>query len=745
MTRGRWFTGLVLVGLLPLTAPGFSAGATPAPTPAEQTGIGPTSTAAPVPALPVSVRLGSLTPVAPQPGDTLILRGTLHNDSPDPVTNLDVSLRYRDSRVGSRSEFDDYATTSDGPLPGTRAGDAVVSVGRSSIDPGATVAFRIKVPVDSLNLDQRSWQVYEIGVQVVGVTPTAGTETVGRLRTFLPWAPLGVPGVGLPTQVAWVWPLADRPHRLVGSTWLDDDLAAALTPDGRLGRLLAEGLAAEQQKSPPGRARTAVERQRHIVAKKRPAVTPVPVTWAVDPMLVQDVQAMTSGYKVTTGRSTETGRGTPYAKAWLSSLRTAVNRGGGEVLALPYADPDIVAATRAGLATEVQLAINKGQASLAAALDTGTLTYAWPPNGQVDEKTLESLFTAGVRTLVLDGAALPILGGEPAETPGAHAQVVSREGNLDALLVDDGLRAVIGVGMSNPALQPLALQRFLAELLMIQAELPSDQRALVVAPDRRWAPDPAFAAALLADTGKVPWVQPVPLSTALDNPISSKVTRAPLNYPRAARAVELTPNYLAAVRAAKARADAFANILTVPGDGQSRDFDDAVLRTLSSAWRTDPVEGMTRLTAVRAALASTMRRVRIATGTNSFVTLTSNSGTVPVTVSNELDVPVHVVVGITSGLHLKVAGNGRTSEVIPPHRRIPIDVKATAQTSGVFPLEVTLYTPSGQTYQKVKLFVRSTAYGVVALLITGGATGVLMVAVVVRLIRRGLRARRRLA
>jgi hypothetical protein len=164
---------------------------------------------------------------------------------------------------------------------------------------------------------------------------------------------------------------------------------------------------------------------------------------------------------------------------------------------------------------------------------------------------------------------------------------------------------------------------------------------------------------------------------------------------------------------------------------------------LSSAWRDAHADGTAWLSGVRAALASTMRRVRIATGERSFVTLTSHSGTVPVTVSNELDTPVHVVVGITSGLHLKVAGNGRKSEVIPPHRRIPIDVKATAQTSGVFPLEVTLYTPSGQTYQKVQLFVRSTAYGVVALLITGGATGVLMFAVVVRLVRRGLRARRR--
>jgi hypothetical protein len=730
VTRRRGLAGLVLMALLPLTAPDL-AGAMPSPSPTDQASGTPA-----VPALPLTVRLRSLTPLAPQPGGNLLLTGTLHNDTADAITNLDVSLHYRSDRVGSRSEFDEYATTADGPVPDQRADDVVAKVAGTSIDPGATIAFSLKVPVDSLHLDRRSWQVYEIGVQVVGVTPADGTETVGRLRTFLPWAPMGVPGVGLPTQVAWIWPLADRPHRLVGSTWLDDDLAESLAPQGRLGRLLAIGVAAEEQKTPPRRGRTK--------PGQTPPVTQVPVTWAIDPMLVQDVAAMSAGYRVTTGRTSTAGRGKASAASWLSSLRTAVGRG--EVLSLPYADPDVVAASRTGMASEVQVAINKGQTALGSALNTTPLTYAWPPDGLIDQRALDSLFAAGVQTVVLDGAALPILGGEPAETPGAHTFVQARDVKLDALLVDDGLRAVVAAGMANQALEPLALQRFLAELLMVQAELPSDQRALVVAPDRRWSPDPGFAAKLLADTGKVPWVQPVPLSTVLANPVSTKVTREPLTYSSAARGAELSTNYLAQVRNAKGRADAFASILTVPGDSQARDFDDAILRTLSSAWRDDPGEAATRLAAVRAALTSTMRRVRIATGAGSFVTLTSNSGTVPVTVSNELDTPVHVVVGITSSLHLKVAGNGRTSEVIPPHRRIPIDIKATAQTSGVFPLKVTLYTPTGQTYQReVQLFVRSTAYGAVALLITGGATAVLMIAVVVRLIRRGLRARRRAA
>jgi hypothetical protein len=91
--------------------------------------------------------------------------------------------------------------------------------------------------------------------------------------------------------------------------------------------------------------------------------------------------------------------------------------------------------------------------------------------------------------------------------------------------------------------------------------------------------------------------------------------------------------------------------------------------------------------------------------------------------------------------HLRVSG-GRTAETIPPHRQIAVDVRADARTSGVFPLTVRLLTPSGRLYDSTGLLVRSTAYGSVAILITAGATGVLLLAVVIRLIRRGIAARR---
>jgi len=275
----------------------------------------------------------------------------------------------------------------------------------------------------------------------------------------------------------------------------------------------------------------------------------------------------------------------------------------------------------------------------------------------------------------------------------------------------------------------------------VQAEQPNRQRTLVIAPDRRWSPAPGYATTLLTDTGKVPWIAPVPLSAALAAPQDTDVDRAPLAYPPTARHAELSRGYLNDVAALKAQTDTFASILATPGDQHARVYDDAVLRALSSSWRGQRALATTFVNEASAHLTATMHKVHIASLPNSFVTLTSHSGTVPITVSNELDTPVSVVVAISSQ-HLTVSGGGKKQQTIAPHRQIAVDVRAEARTSGVFQLDVQLLTPTGRSYETEQLFVRSTAYGSVAILITAGATGVLLLAVIVRLVRRAMAARR---
>ena len=710
---------------------------------------GPSPSPSTTPALPLAVQLSSLSPLAPQPGDTLVLRGALRNNSPESVRGLQIQLLVSTDQIGSRGAFDSYADTPDGPFTfnTTPAQPVQVALAATDVAPDASDRFSLSVAVNDLHLPpDAQWQVRALGINVTGLT-AAGSQTVGRLHTFLPWAPLDVPGVGLPTQLAWVWPLVDRPHRTASAVWQDDDLAPALAGGGRLAALVSAGAAAEtQHAAAPKKPRRARHRRPAKVVRPRPGVTAVPVTWAVDPMLVDDARVMADGYRVRTPDGPAAGKGQQAAKSWLTALRAATSHG--SLLSLPYADPDLVSAVRSGLATEVQVAISAGAALLERALGESILPYVWPPEGLMDQRSLDTLFAGGVTTVVLDDSALPITGGPPNETPSAHTTVAARDGNLDALLVDHEISKAVQDGADNPANDALDVQRVLAELLMIQAELPADQRTVVLAPDRRWAPPAAYADALLAGSGRVPWIQPVTLAQAVGTPVSDKVQREPLRYHPAEQAgatgrlVGLPRDYLRTVHSLKARLDSFAAILR-PGPEQARAFDDALLRTLSSSWRSDIGLGEQRLDTVSHELDQTMAKVRIASHEGSLVTLTSHSGTVPVTVANDLDTPVRVVVGIKADQHLQVAGSGRVARTIPPHRQVPVDLRAEAKTSGVFPMTVALYTPAGHAYgAPVSLYVRSTAYGIVALVITVGATAILLVAVVIRLARRGLAARR---
>jgi hypothetical protein len=460
-------------------------------------------------------------------------------------------------------------------------------------------------------------------------------------------------------------------------------------------------------------------------------------------MLVQDVQAMTGGYTVGTGDGSHKGTGQSAAKTWLSALQSATSHGA--VIGLPYADPDLVAVIRAGLAGDVQKAYTIGQRVFSTPLPSAAMSYAWPIGGFSDRHALDALADAGVTTFVLDDTVLPVVGGDQSLTPGAHAKVATRDGSMDAVLVDDRLSNAVDAAADDPSLGPLTTQRVLSELLMIQAERPNLSRSVVIAPDRRWAPTPQLARALVAGSGRVPWVQPVTVPQVVSSPVYSLVQRGTvIEYPDVARASELRRNYVRSTLPLTRRLDAFAAILP-PGDPQSRQFDDGRLRLLSSWWRSDPAGADADRDRLEAAVRKTMQQVRITTQPDSLVTLTGSSGTVPITVSNELDTPVQVAISAVADPHLEVKRGAHVTRTIRPHTQVPVDVRVTALTRGVATLTVSLSTPSpgSKPYgPPVLLRVNSTAYGLEALLITGGATAVLFVGAGVRLGRRARAARR---
>lgn len=748
LARARGFQLILAAGIAVLSLCAAPALATtprsPLPSPASTSGTAASST-------PIAVRLSSISPVAPQPGDTVTIRGTLTNTTTGPVTGVATEVLLSPALI-ARSTLDAYADDPYGPLDASGLSLTPVTgytrLADSTIGAGSSQPFEIQLPVDSLGLPTTGWSVHGLAIAVSGST-AVGTTTVGQLRTFLPWAPRSARFGLARLRVAWLWPLIDRPHRGVTPVWDDDTLAGELAPAGRLGRLVSAAAAAEDQGTQAQEARQAVidtitsTGKHHHHRPLPPPVTTrnVPVTWVIDPLLIDDADAMRSTYQVAGSPKPTAGTGTSAARTFLADLQSAV--GTSDLLPLPYADPDVTAAVRAGLGTEVGVAATSGRRTLQLSFGSADLlNAAWPAGGLIDERSVNALFSDGITALVLSDTALPPRTAQSA-TPSARAALNTPAGSLPTVLTDSVLSDDVQDGAANNKQAGIDLQRYLAETLMIEAESPSPPaRTVVVAPGRRWSPSASYADHLLADTGKVPWLAPVSLGQVIDSKPDSAVAREALTYPAGARRDELPPSYLARVSDLSHSIARFADILPA-GDLATQPYDEAVLRAMSSSWRQDPAGRDTALSAVQTDLDHAMSSVKIATRAFSTVTLTSHGGKLPVTVENDLDTPVSVTVAVLPNNRLTFSGGGRIKVTVPAHQHLAVSIKANAKTSGVFPLDVELLTPNGKVYESsIRLFVRSTVYGTITLVITGAATAALLIAVAIRLTRRAIAARR---
>jgi hypothetical protein len=664
-------------------------------------GVGaPASAATPL----ATLTLTTLDPAVGTPGGVLHVAGALQTGR-ERLRAVSVALRLSRTPVNSRAEL---ASVAAGLTTG-KDGDAVASQQVADVlTPGSTATFDLAVALDQLH------QLTDFGVYVVGVEVTAthrdGVGVVAITRTFLPWVPRK--SNVRPTGFTWLWPLVGHPTRLSDGTYADDSLASDFAPGGRLMRLSQTGALLGQQ---------------------------VPLSWVIDPDLLDSAVEMSrpAGYRVVSGDSTKAGTGTQSATDWLTQVQTVTATS--EVIALPYADPDVTALRRGGLSSDVLSARDAG--TQAAMKDLGrdqvTTDVAWPVNGYTDKQTMALLARTGTKAVVLDDRALPTRV-DLNYTPGGRSDVRTPSGTVTALLADHVLTGLLAHATDNPV---VAAQRFLAETAMITAELPSGGagRVLLIAPPRRWDPPQEFLDRLVAGTSQAKWMTGTALS-GLRTTAPAEVERKGVRYPSAQLAHELSAPYLAALHNQHSRISIFAAVLMKPAQIVP-DLDRGLLRLESTWWR-DLEEGrVNRYYREQSHVADQLGSIHVQPGSFTFG---SHSGQIPLTISNGVNQEVVVVLrleprqprlrleAITKPIHI---GAGRKQQVF---------VSASAVAGGVVVVDATLHTLGGAALPPgpVAISIRITQYGTVALFITGGAAGVLFLAALVRLFRRGLIARR---
>ncbi|RAY14720.1 hypothetical protein DPM19_13305 [Actinomadura craniellae] len=620
------------------------------------------------------------------------LSGSVANLTGQNIAGLSVRLRYRAQPLNSRYELVQHNQGSGLPLPRVTALQPVASVFALNSE------YPWKIATSARALGMAQFGVYPVAVDVLN----GSQQVIASQTTFLNFVP--AQKTFQPTKIAWVWPLIDRQHRSHDSVFFDDRLERDLRLTGRLGGL--------------------------VDAAK---TTDTPITWAIDPALLDDVRAMTDGYSLRKSATADPARrpASDTAKHWLNELRTASATD--PYFTLPYADPDAVALARNGLGGH--LGVGYRHSGVAADKDLmnrqPAMSVAWPPQGAADQRTLDLMARYGRQTFLMTSDVLipPSRIFTPSATTALHAD----DKNRTTIAYDSTLSKIVSADSRSPGAATLTAQRFLAETAMITAEVPT-ARTLVVVPNRGWNPDPAFARQLLEYTAQADWLTEVPLDQIVR---AKQQPRTFIGYHPVYENYELGATYLREVRALASRARLFSTALQPPVNSHEQ----AMLRIESAAWRGRPGSARTARQQLATELDDEIENIRLVTTTR--YTVAGKSGHLLITVANDLiDQTAKVRLRVTSRNPGLKIGDYQTIRTLRPGEKDTVRIVVQASGNVNAPVDLELLTPQGRKLgTPASITVRTTGYGRDALLITGGALAVLFVGVGTRAVR----ARRRVA
>ncbi|MFF5495873.1 DUF6049 family protein [Streptomyces aquilus] len=655
----------------------------------------------------VSVDINTLTPSVPTDGDTVTVSGTVTNDSKQTVTDAQVDLRVG-PELSTRSDVDSVAQRADFQpgLDGTIVGGKYVEK-FAKLAPGVAQTFSIAVPVDELDLGSDG--VYQLGVSLTGQTAAQQWQQVlGIQRTYLPWQP---EGADPKTKTTVLWPLISTAHMTAetGSNaeqtpvFLNDDLAKEISPGGRLEQMLSLGKTLD-------------------------------VTWVIDPDLLASVDAMAGAYRIESGTSTVAGTHQAVAKQWLADLQDAV--ADKEVVALPFADPDLASLAHNGTTVSGSLSHLK-EATDAATTTVETVLhvtpntdFAWPVNGAVDPSIVQVATSAGADKVIARSDSLEETAGLP-YTPSAARPI---GGGTTAVVADARLSTAFEGDLTSASASTLAVQKFLASSLALNQQV-DKQRSIVVAPQRTPTASQAQAmAAAVAALQGGNWTQPQTLtSAAAAKPDASATTKVPPTsaYPGKLRKQELSKLSFEQIAAVQHKLDKFKVILT----DQSRvvtPFGRAMNREMSTSWRGRPAEAQSYRDGVRNYLDILTSQVKLID--KSETKLSGRSATIPVTVQNNLVQGVdHLVLRLTSTspTRLKIGDGDHEEQRVAVNGGHSQTVKFTtsAQANGQATVVAQLFTEDGQAYgDPVRFDVKVTEFTATVMLVIGGGFLLLVLA-----------------
>ncbi|RZS37621.1 hypothetical protein EV193_105179 [Herbihabitans rhizosphaerae] len=672
----------------------------------------------------LSITVEQLTPrvvTTDTPSITVVAK--LTNNSERAIDDLDVRLE-RGAPLTSESKLRDALTQT---KPDQTERSRFLEAG--SLRPGASTTVTLAVSVNGADntLKINRPGVYQLWVNVNG--QPAGTKdaaNLGYANLLLPVisAPVNgsapsppAPKPRVPAGVTMMWPLVDERPRIVQTVGdrevlADEGLTASLAPGGRLFSLVNAA---------------------DLAIAKNPALGQS-LCFAVDPDLLATVAAMAKGYLVRVGDGPPApGIGVAPATQWLDRVRRLTN--GKCVLALPYADVDLDALSRAGAGHLQTQAMSAGTDRVREVLapvqpQPGLL---WPVGGTLEQRTVSDLSHHGPVSVVVDPAKLRRDTGRTPYLLRSGLPAGSRA------LAYDQLTSSLLAGDNGTAQGLAASQNGLAAVLFRAAWGGAD--SMLITPPRRWTATSADLEALLDGVSLLAdqqYVAPKPVQRLMTDPTAG--TAEGMEYGAQDSTSEVAGSITAEVMRVNAvqrdllGAMAKDAALQVEPHTLVTPLQFGLLRATSSAWRADPAGGHRAAEAVDGQVRELLGRVQVEVPGRP-ASLASRESRFSVTVRNSLPVlvQVRIVVARTAGLSTKqppditvAAGHARTEWV-----------DAEVLRSGRFAVTVSITTPGHTPFsQPKKLDLSSTEYGTITLAVTWTAGGLLVLLSGLRIFRR---------
>lgn len=526
------------------------------------------------------------------------------------------------------------------------------------------------------------------GVHPVRIAVTLGTRVLDEVVTAVVW--LNEPATQ-PLLTTFVWPLDAAPWRGPGGLY-PEGVEREIRPGARL-----DGLVRSLQRGPSN----------------------VPVVLAPSAHLLEDLSDRSDGYtaRIRTDQGQLESRAIPASSgsaADASDLLRRIRSLTSDLVLAPvsgsYADADIPAllAGDETLAELGAIAASEGRRRVQLQLGTEVDGATHLVLDRIEEEVLDVL---PGDTLLLPATAtdLPPIGSDP-ELGQPVRRVRAPSGRLLTALVGDPYLSASLDALDGDTGGVVTAQRVVAETAMHYLTAPADAgRGLVLLPPRTWAPPGAVAEELLLRLGDAGWLRFVG-----PNQLATEAQRDPRTValappPEGPFAPAVASQLSRAWRSLDAAVGASPPGSTRLGDRSVNQLREDLLRS-TSRWYREPREGdaIALIRDVQRTVDATFGDVSVAAAS---VTLTSDTGEVPVTVTRDRGGPLLVTVQVQSQGRL-LWPEGRTSEVLELEEdgSTTVTFPTRAVSTGTFPVTVTITDPGGtQVLARDTLSVRSTA------------------------------------